>query len=142
MRNGQWEAAAYFSRQFRGAEQRYSATELEALALVSTVEHFSYYLYGFPFTIFTDHKPLEQFMSSDRLNPHLRRMAFKLQHWLLKIEYLPGRDNTLADALLREERRTGVTPEQSPDVSLAMGDVEGQPPHEREEWQQQPQEVA
>ena len=31
-RGDQWEAAAFFSRQLRGTEQRYSATELEALA--------------------------------------------------------------------------------------------------------------
>ena len=36
-RDGKWEAAAFFSRQIRGAEQRYSATELEALALVCTI---------------------------------------------------------------------------------------------------------
>ena len=34
-RDGRWEAAAFFSRQTRGAEQRYSATELEALAFSS-----------------------------------------------------------------------------------------------------------
>jgi len=39
LRNGEWEAAAFYSRQTRGPEQRYSATELEALALVETVRH-------------------------------------------------------------------------------------------------------
>ena len=28
----------------------------------------------------------------------------KLQHWLVKIEYVPGEDNGLADALSKEER--------------------------------------
>ena len=59
-REGWWEAAAFCTWQTRGAEQRYSATELEALALVETVEHFSYYLYGKLFSVFTDHKPLCQ----------------------------------------------------------------------------------
>ena len=104
-RDGRWEVAAFFSRQLRGAEQRYSATELEALALVATIEHFGYYLYGRCFQVFTDHKPLVQLTTFDRLNPRLRRFAFKLQHWMLEIVYLPGRDNTLADALSREERR-------------------------------------
>ena len=57
-REGRWEAAAFYSRQLRGAEQTYSATELEVLALVCTVEHFAYYLYGRKFVAFTDHKPL------------------------------------------------------------------------------------
>ena len=103
-RDGEWTPSAYFSRQLQGAEHRYSAMELEALALVETVRHFSYHLYGREFTAFTDHRPLEQLMSSTRLNPRLARLAFKLQHWLVNIKYLPGVDNTLADALSREER--------------------------------------
>ena len=101
---GQWEGAAFHSRQLRGAEQQYSATELEALALVSTINHFVYYLYGREFIAYSDHKPLCQLLSSDRLNPRLKRLAYKLQHWLVKIEYLPGDRNGMADALSREER--------------------------------------
>jgi len=63
-RDDYWEAAAFFSRQLRGAEQRYSATELEALALVATVQHFSYYLYSRSFTAQTDHKPILQLTTS------------------------------------------------------------------------------
>ena len=102
-RDGDWQPAAYYSRQLRGAENRYSATELEALALVETVAHFGHYLYGKSFKAFTDHKPLEQLVTSTRLNPRLARMSFKLQHWLINIIYLPGVLNTLADALSREE---------------------------------------
>ena len=70
-------------------------------------------------------------MISDRLNPRVCRLAFKLQHWML--QYLPGRDNTLADALSREERRQKDTPaDHNLGVCLAEGDVEGQPPHEGE----------
>jgi len=85
-RDGRWEAAAFFSRPLRGAEQRYSATELEALALVAKVQHFGYYLYGRSFVAHTDHKPLLQLTTSDKLNPRLRRMAFKLQQWLIDIQ--------------------------------------------------------
>ena len=35
----------YHARQLRGAELNYSATELEALAMISTVEHFAHYLF-------------------------------------------------------------------------------------------------
>ena len=133
LRDEEWQPAAFYSRQLRGAEQRYSATELEALALVSTIEHFGYYLYGNQFTVYTDHKPLEQLLTSDRLNPRLRRMAYKLQHWLVNITYIPGTENTMADALSREERTRERMPDK-PDISLASGIVEGQPPHE-EGWQ-------
>ena len=134
-RDHRWEAAAFYSRQLKGAEQRYSATELEALALVSTIAHFAYYLYGRQFTAFTDHKPLVQLTTSDRLNPRLRRMAYKLQHWLVTVQYLPGAENTMADALSREERQRKVTTESRdiPDVSLAAGDVEERAPHEEKD---------
>ena len=67
-------------------------------------------------------------MSSDRLNPRLRRMSYKLQHWLVTVKYLPGEDNGLADALSREEwprRQAEMTPGhiQNPVASLASGDV-------------------
>ena len=74
-RGEEWQPAAYFSRQFRGAEQRYSATELEALALVKTITHFGHYLYGRTFEAFTEPKPLEQLMTSTRLNPRLARLS-------------------------------------------------------------------
>ena len=128
-RDEQWEAAAFFSRQIRGAEQRYLATELEALALVESVKHFSYYLYGRVFTAYTDHKPLCQLLTSDRLNPRLRKIAMKMQHWLVSIEYLPGRENGFADALSREERKRVTPAPQRTDVSLAVGDVGAPTPY-------------
>ena len=141
MREGDWQPAAFFSRQLKGAEQRYSATELEALVLVETIQHFAYYLYGRDFVAYTDHKPLEQLMTSSRLNPHLRHISFKLQHWMVTLTYIPGELNTLADALSREERPSpGENQRQEQQqrkpttrgIHLAAGDVEGQPPQEKE----------
>ena len=60
-------------------------------------------------------------------------MAYKLQHWLVTISYIPGTDNTMADALSREEWTREMMPDE-PGINLALGDVEGQPPQE-EEWQ-------
>ena len=67
-------------------------------------------------------------------------MAFKLQHWLLHIVYIPGVEYTMADALSREERCHKVMLVDNPDIYLAEGDVEGQPPQQREE--QHPQHAA
>ena len=137
-REGERQPAAFFSRQLRGAEQRYSATELEALALAETVSHFAYYLYGRTFTAFTDHKPLEQLLTSSRLNPRLQRLSYKLQHWLITIQYIPGTQNMLADALSREERPKdnsnypSSVMQDEPGITLALGDVEGTPPQEEE----------
>ena len=134
-RDGEWCPAAYFSRQLRGAEHRYSATELEALALTETIRHFSYHLYGQHFTAYTDHRPLEQLTRSTRLNARLARMAFKLQPWMMDVVYLPGNENTLADDLSREEWPSSDKPiEDTPqECRLVVGDVEAKPPQEQDE---------
>ena len=103
-REGNWQAAAYFSRQTRGAETRYSVTELEALAVVETIMYFSHYLYGKMFSVYTDHRPLCHLMTSTKLNGRLCRFAMKLQPWLLDIQYVTGESNTIPDALSRQER--------------------------------------
>ena len=36
----------FYSRQLRGPEKRYSATEMEALAVVRAVDHFAHSIWG------------------------------------------------------------------------------------------------
>ncbi len=74
-----WLPAAFFSRQTKGAEKCYSATELEALELVESVQHFATHLYGNEFVAWMDHRALVSLMTSPRLNPRLKRFVFKLQ---------------------------------------------------------------
>ena len=71
IRNGEELPVSFFSRQLRGAESRYSATELEALGLVEAVRHWLHFLYGTQFSVQTDHKALCYLMSSNRLNKRL-----------------------------------------------------------------------
>ena len=68
VRDGKELTVAFFSRQLQGAQVRYSATELEALAIIRSVYFFAHYLYGKHFDIMTDHKALTSLMSSSRLN--------------------------------------------------------------------------
>ena len=53
--------------------------------------------------VFTDHKPLCSLLTSDHLNGRLKRFSTKLQPWLIEFKYLPGIENTLADALCRQD---------------------------------------
>jgi len=107
-RDGHWTAAAFYSRQTRGPERRYLVTELVALAVVESIKHFSSYLYGRRFTVYTDHKPLCSLLTSDHLNARLKRFSTKLQPWLVVFVYLPGEDNSMADALSRQDWRSGA----------------------------------
>ncbi len=69
------------SRQLLPRERKYSATELEALALLCSVNHFEYYLFGKHFTILTDHKALVNLFDSAILNNRLWRWRIQLQDY-------------------------------------------------------------
>ena len=93
---------AFFSRQLQGAQVRYSATELEALAIIRSVFFFAHYLYGRQFLVITDHKALTSWMSSTRLNRRLQGWALKLMDFTFTIEYRPGSAVGDADGLSRQ----------------------------------------
>ncbi len=93
---------AYASRGFSAVEQRYSQTEKEALAIVWAVEHFHLYLFGAPFSLITDHKPLEVIYGNPAAKPsaRLERWVLRLQPYEFDIIYKPGNQNP-ADYLSR-----------------------------------------
>ena len=93
---------AYYSKQLQGAQRRYSATELEALAILKSIFFFSHFLYGTKFVVFTDHKALTALMTSQVLNRRLHSWALKLMDFDFSIEYRPGKFNADADALSRQ----------------------------------------
>ena len=51
---------AFASKALTLTEQRYANIERELLAIVFGVERFHTYIFGRTFTVYTDHKPLEQ----------------------------------------------------------------------------------
>ena len=58
MRDGSQKPIAYASRTLSKPERAYAQIECEGLALVFGVRHFHQYLYGRPFILVTDHRPL------------------------------------------------------------------------------------
>lgn len=92
---------AYASRQLRGAEVNYSATDGECLAVVWGVKYFRPFLYGHRFTLQTDHKALSWLMTTEGLQGRLARWALSLQEYMITIEYKTGSSHANADALSR-----------------------------------------
>ena len=91
----------YASRALTDPETKYGAVEKEALALVWACERFQFYVYGGPFTLITDHRPLE-FIFSKRSKPCARveRWVLRLQGFDYTVLYRPGKTN-IADPLSR-----------------------------------------
>ena len=100
-RNGEEFPVAFYSRKLKERERRYSATEIEGLAVVEGVQHFEVYLITHPFCIETDHRALTFLNSANHQNGRLARWAIKLQPFTFSIHYRPGPLNGNADSLSR-----------------------------------------
>ncbi len=129
-REDEWKPVAFFSRQLKGAQVRYSAQELEGLALFESVQYFAFYLYGRRFIIITDHRGLEWLKSGKQKNRRVYGWALKLSEFHFDVVYQSGAKNVVADDLSRCHQGCSVG-----DTSLSMeegGDV-GQPTFKSQE---------
>ena len=91
----------YWSRQLTKAERNYSTVEREALAAVAAIKEFYPYLYGFSFTLVTDHNPLTSLKGLKDVGGHLARWLMYLQQFNFQVQYQSGRTHDNADALSR-----------------------------------------
>ena len=98
-----WQPLAFFSRQLRPPEQRYSAFDRELLAIYLAIRHFRYFLDGRNFVVFTDHKPLTFAMSkvSEPWSARQQRHLAFISEYTTDIQHVAGKDNPVADALSR-----------------------------------------
>ena len=101
--DGQWRPLAFFSRQLRKPELKYSAFDRELLALYLAIRHFRYFLEGRSFTAYTDHKPLT-FAFAKTADPWTARQQRQLAYiseFTTAVQHVAGKDNKVADALSR-----------------------------------------
>ncbi|PAA46946.1 hypothetical protein BOX15_Mlig009783g10, partial [Macrostomum lignano] len=98
-----WQPLAFFSRQLRPAEVKYSAFDRELLALYLAVRHFRYLLEGRHFTAYTDHKPLAAAMAklSDPWSARQQRHLAYVSEFTTDVQHIAGKNNPVADALSR-----------------------------------------
>jgi transposase InsO family protein len=90
---------AYASRTLLKHEKNYSAFLLEMLAATYAVEHFDLLLRGRPFTLYTDHKPLQPVPQAQTKT--LNRLQLKLLEHKFDVRYIPGKSLNPADFLSR-----------------------------------------
>ncbi|KAL9976989.1 hypothetical protein ACROYT_G014344 [Oculina patagonica] len=99
--NGKEVVIAYNGRGLNRAEQNYSTTEREALALVEGIKKFQPYLFGRKFTVITDHSSLRWLMNVKDATGRLARWSLLLQQYDFEIVHRPGREHSNADSLSR-----------------------------------------
>ncbi|KAH7707859.1 gagpol and env protein precursor [Aphelenchoides avenae] len=87
------------------AESKYAISALEALALVYALRKFKYFVSNAHIIVRTDHQPLVYLFKQSNLSNRLLRWADKIQPYCnddkLKIEYIKGEKNRVADSLSR-----------------------------------------
>ena len=93
---------AFASRKTSPPERKYSATDLEMLAIVWSLKHFKEIIYGYDITVFTDHQPLTYMCkdSSNFIGKHARWSNTFIE-FNPTVKYTPGATNHVADALSR-----------------------------------------
>ena len=101
--NGSWQPLAFFSRQLRNPEPKYSTFDCELLSLYMAVRYFRYFLEGWVFTAFTDHKPLTFAFAkiSDPWSARQQHHLAAISEYTTNIRHIAGKSNLIAHALSR-----------------------------------------
>ncbi|XP_075730838.1 uncharacterized protein LOC119181585 [Rhipicephalus microplus] len=123
---------AFYSRTLSSAERNYAQIDKEALAVVAGVKKFHDYLFGRPFQIQTDHKPLLGF-TSDRqtpqmLSPRMLRWSIFLNGYQHTLFHRAGRHLSHADGLSRLPLQHQCHDDPSPAEVVMLLDALPEPP--------------
>lgn len=104
-KTGEERPVYFLSRKLSDMEKRYSVSEKEFLAVLWGVERLHQFLYGRHFTVRTDHQCLKQLLSNGieggSAPCRVIRWATKLLQYHFHVQYIPGKQNPVADALSR-----------------------------------------
>ncbi len=79
MEDGSERPIPFVSRTLTPAEKNYPQIDKEALAVVFGVKKPHQYLYGSPFTLYTDHKPLLGYFKENKKIPVIS--SARIQRW-------------------------------------------------------------
>jgi hypothetical protein len=103
-----WELArpvAFNSMQLKGPEKNYPVHEKELLAIIRALKKWQADFLGIPIYIYTDHRTLQNFDTQRDLSRRQLRWQEFLSQYNTTVVYIPGEDNTVADALSRVRDR-------------------------------------
>ena len=99
--DGQEHPVAYGGRSLRTKEKNWTATEIEALELITAITEYHSFLANSNLIVYSDHISLKWLQSIKMLSGHLARWPLLLQGYKFEIRYKKGTTNVLSDALSR-----------------------------------------
>ena len=101
--DGKWRPVAFISKSLSPAERNYEIHNKEMLAVIRCLKDWRHYLEGTKkeFEIWTDHKNLQYFMSSQKLNHRQARWALYLSRFNFVFKHIPGKSMGKVDSLSR-----------------------------------------
>lgn len=103
---GRLRPVAYFSKKLTPAESNYEIHDKELLAVVSAVKLWRGELVGLrdQFTILSDHRNLQYFMTTRRLSERQVRWSYELSQYNFQLKFRAGKSSARPDALSRREQ--------------------------------------
>jgi len=101
--NGVWKLVAYLSKALNPMQRNYKVYDREMLVIMIALSEWRHYLMGatHPFKIWTDHQNLTYFRQPQKLNCQQAQWLSELANFHFTLHYVPGKQHTKADALLR-----------------------------------------
>lgn len=93
---------AYASRALTVAEQKYSATERELIAVIFAINKFRGYIEGTEFVVITDCAALTWLHRLSNPSGRLSRWAMNLSQFTFEVKHRPGKLNIVPDMLSRD----------------------------------------
>ena len=113
---------AFISKSLNTTEQNYKIHDKEILAVIRCLEAWRYYLEGvkLEFEIWTDHKNLQYFITSQKLNQRQARWALYLSQFNFTLKHIPGKSMGKTDRLSRRlDWQEGVEKDNELEVNKA-----------------------
>ena len=92
---------AFASAKLTEVQQRWSAIESEAYAVIFALKKFDVIVFGSPIVLYSDHNPLQYLAACLPKSAKLTRWSLSLTRYDITVRHIKGSENVVADCLSR-----------------------------------------